>query len=229
MNDIIRLNVGGRLLATSRATLTKVQGSLLERMFNPESLIPPATTFDGAYFIDEDPDVFTAVLNWLRHGVVQTSIVSLEQLLVASSYFGLDCLAQELLSRQKEEKIEQNSDDDWKEKILVSFSELKWLLSSITSNLKDLPSFLLPNLLQFQVEMALKYLDGGTLDEICYQICMQQLSDNSHVTPSDIKRPVLMTLQKMKNVSKDRLQRWHLEVSNFTEVPLDMVSRIDAL
>jgi len=67
MNDIITLDVGGTLFRTSRSTLCKHSGSTLATMFDPESQIPPAVIKDGAYFMDNDPEIFKLVLNYLRY------------------------------------------------------------------------------------------------------------------------------------------------------------------
>jgi len=66
MNDIITLDVGGTLFRTSRSTLCKHSGSTLATMFDPESQIPPGVMKDGAYFMDNDPEISKLVLNYLR-------------------------------------------------------------------------------------------------------------------------------------------------------------------
>ena len=90
VDEIIRLNVGGRLLTTTRTTLTKNKGSMLEKMFSAENPLPPARLVDGAYFIDADPDVFNSILTWLRHEVLDLKNVSPDHLAAAASYFGLE-------------------------------------------------------------------------------------------------------------------------------------------
>ena len=67
MTDWIKLNVGGTLFETSRTTLTSDSESILSRMFEPNSNLPPATVSgDGVYQIDACPRGFEVVLNWLR-------------------------------------------------------------------------------------------------------------------------------------------------------------------
>ena len=70
MADWIKLNVGGTLFETSRSTLTSDSGSILSRMFEPNSNLPPATISDGVYQIDACPHSFGVILNWLRHGCI---------------------------------------------------------------------------------------------------------------------------------------------------------------
>lgn len=139
--DILRLNVGGRLITTSRSTVTKIKDSLLERMFNGLNPLAPASLVDGAFFIDEDPEVFNTVLTWLRHGVIDRKNVSSEHLMAAASYFGLDELHEQLASivgeeetREKKEKLE--SDDRWREFYDKKYEALKWSLEAIANNVK---------------------------------------------------------------------------------------------
>ena len=56
--EVVTLNVGGRLFTTTRTTLTSEPHSVLGRMFDPTSPLPPARTIDGAYFIDANPAIF---------------------------------------------------------------------------------------------------------------------------------------------------------------------------
>merc|ERR1719347_1039699 len=66
MTDWLKLNVGGTIFETSRATLTSHPTSSLARMFEPNSNLPPATiTPDGVYLIDACPAGFSVILNWL--------------------------------------------------------------------------------------------------------------------------------------------------------------------
>ena len=56
--EVVTLNVGGRLFTTTRTTLTSQPDSVLGRMFDPTSSLPPARMVDGAFFIDANPNVF---------------------------------------------------------------------------------------------------------------------------------------------------------------------------
>merc|ERR1711931_449221 len=103
-HGIIRVNVGGRRIETSRSILTKIPGSILERMF---SNVPPASQIEGAYFIDADPVIFDAILAWLRYGVIDLKNVSLEHLTAATSYFGLEVMHKQLLDRQTKMETEE--------------------------------------------------------------------------------------------------------------------------
>jgi hypothetical protein len=65
--DLIKLNIGGTLFVTSRETLLKVPNSKLasildsERNFNTEL---------GAHYFDRRPDLFNAILQACREGVL---------------------------------------------------------------------------------------------------------------------------------------------------------------
>jgi len=201
--DILRLNVGGRPITTSRSTLTKIKGSLLERMFNGLNPLAPASLVDGAFFIDEDPEVFGAVLTWLRHGVINRKNISDEHLVAAASYFGLDELHERLTSivdeeenREKQERLE--SETRWRDFYDEKYEALKWSLEAVANNVKDLPHFLSGDMIEFHVTMAIGALGGGTLIQICRHVCLQQLSENSHTSPKDICSLVLFTLKKMR-------------------------------
>lgn len=63
MTEPVRLNVGGQLFVTSRATLEAHGDNLLTRMFDSRL---PALRLDGALFVDRDPALFGHVLNLLR-------------------------------------------------------------------------------------------------------------------------------------------------------------------
>ncbi|KAG2435939.1 hypothetical protein HXX76_007134 [Chlamydomonas incerta] len=65
-SDVIRLNVGGTAMATSRRTLTLLPDSLLATMFSGDWDDHLARDPSGAVFLDYDPALFGALLNWLR-------------------------------------------------------------------------------------------------------------------------------------------------------------------
>ena len=58
LGEVVTLNVGGRLFRTTRTTLTSEPDSVLGRMFDPTSPLPPARMIDGAFFIDANPAIF---------------------------------------------------------------------------------------------------------------------------------------------------------------------------
>ena len=109
ITDWIRLNVGGTIFETSRATLTSHPTSTLARMFDPDSGMPPATsTPDGVYLIDACPAGFSVVLNWLRYRHLMLGMVKAEDVMPLADYFGLEelqgLLGEHLVKVEKKEK-----------------------------------------------------------------------------------------------------------------------------
>ena len=100
MADWIKLNVGGTLFETSRSTLTSDSGSILSRMFEPNSNLPPATISDGVYQIDACPHSFGVILNWLRYRALILGDVKPEDVLPIADFFGLSELRNLLEKRR---------------------------------------------------------------------------------------------------------------------------------
>ena len=110
LGDWIKLNVGGVMFETSRATLTQVPDSLLGKMFDPDSSLPPARMQDGAFLIDFSPSSFPVILHWLRCREVALGEVTVETALSAARYFGLQALLEALEEISKKEK---EPESDW--------------------------------------------------------------------------------------------------------------------
>ena len=108
MKDWLRLNVGGTMYETSRSTLTSDAESILARMFEPNSNLPPATvTEEGCYQIDACPRSFGVVLNWLRYrSLIIGKDVRAEDVLPVADYFGLPEL-RTLLEKHHEKETEK--------------------------------------------------------------------------------------------------------------------------
>lgn len=64
-DDIVELDVGGTHITTSKKTLTKHEGSVLEAMFSGRHSL---TKHNGRIFIDRDGVVFGHLVNYLRTG-----------------------------------------------------------------------------------------------------------------------------------------------------------------
>jgi hypothetical protein len=98
MDDIIKLNVGGQLFITTRATLCAKAGSMLAAKFDPNSNVAPSKNeLDGAVFLDRNPKTFEHVLCYLRHGCQGMSNIPdelLNELRADAVYFGLIGLKQ---------------------------------------------------------------------------------------------------------------------------------------
>ncbi len=65
-DDVVKLNVGGARFETSRAVLTKVEDSMLGRMFGRCDAMLQSDPEDGSIFIDRDGERFRVILDFLR-------------------------------------------------------------------------------------------------------------------------------------------------------------------
>ena len=112
MNDWVKLNVGGTKFETTRGTLTSAPGSLLSKMFDPDSGRPPAAlSEDGYYLIDACPRAFAVILNWLRYKEILDKEVHPGTVIPVADYFGLPELC-EKLEALKKPVTENNNDVD---------------------------------------------------------------------------------------------------------------------
>lgn len=108
--DIITLNVGGKLFTTTRMTLLSESESVIGRMFDLSSPIPPAKLINGAYFIDANPEVFEVILDFLRYKtVIIPSKIPVEAVLVQARYFGLDDLILQVSEKNDIQKVKVNA------------------------------------------------------------------------------------------------------------------------
>ena len=90
MTDWIRLNVGGTIFETTRTTLTSVPDSLLAKMFDVASSLPPASTSeDGTFRIDASPRAFTVILDWLRYKRIILGGAEAKDVIPVADFFGL--------------------------------------------------------------------------------------------------------------------------------------------
>ena len=87
---ILRLNVGGKLFATTYETLDS-EASMLSALVKNAN---PAQLFDGALFIDRDYTVFHFILNFLRGSSVlpKKHSTDFKLLLEESQYYGIERL-----------------------------------------------------------------------------------------------------------------------------------------
>merc|ERR1719219_660026 len=107
MTDWLRLNVGGTLFETSRSTLTSDPDSILSRMFEPNSNLPPASVTNGVFQIDACPKSFSVILNWLRYRSLVLGEAKVEEVFPVADYFGLKDLREQLENHVDKEREEQ--------------------------------------------------------------------------------------------------------------------------
>lgn len=63
--EVVDLNVGARIFATTRSTLCKHSGSMLAAMFSGDMQLGQQDN-QGRFFIDRDGDRFATILSYLR-------------------------------------------------------------------------------------------------------------------------------------------------------------------
>jgi len=109
-SDVIQLNIGGKIFTTTRMTLTSSPDSVLARMFDVSSPFPPARLIDGAFFVDSNPDVFGVILDYLRYKtVIIPPQIPAAAIKVQARYFGLECLVEQLETKNLASKLRINA------------------------------------------------------------------------------------------------------------------------
>ena len=102
-SDVVTLNVGGKIFATTLSTLNKMPQSMIGAMFSGE--FTAAKDANGHVFIDNDGSAFHVVLNFLRHRQLVVSDVELSQLhpqlLFDAEYYCLPELQSAVQQRMK--------------------------------------------------------------------------------------------------------------------------------
>lgn len=99
-NNWVRLNIGGKVFQTTRSTLMREPGSFLYRLCQDEMGLPTDKDDTGAYLIDRDPDFFSPILNYLRHGkLIISPGVSEEGILAEADFYNLPMLSQLIMDR----------------------------------------------------------------------------------------------------------------------------------
>jgi hypothetical protein len=113
MDDIIKLNVGGQLFVTTRATLcAEAAGSMLATKFDPESKFALPKEIDGAVFLDREPITFHYILKYLRNGCQVVSDIPdelLKDMCADANYFGLIGLKQACTTSADTKQKQSNS------------------------------------------------------------------------------------------------------------------------
>lgn len=108
LNKMIKLNVSGLEKEVGRNTLTKVQGSKLEQMFN--GVVEIGRKTDEPFDIDRDPVVFDHLIEYLRQ----------DRKVIPHHY------QQDLLEKFQEEIIFWDLAHDLQRYDQMTFPKLKW-------------------------------------------------------------------------------------------------------
>ena len=101
--SIVSLNVGGTVFQTSPSTMLKYPGSKFEKMFNEDQRNKNLT-----FFLDEDPEYFQIVLNFLRKG----KLFTFDEENLFDGVF-------DLAKNFKLAELVKVLENDWKEKVVV--------------------------------------------------------------------------------------------------------------
>eukprot|EP01048_Picozoa_sp_COSAG05_P019921 COSAG05_NODE_3251_length_2202_cov_2.097295_1_plen_236_part_00 len=111
-SEFLEINVGGRIFATTRATLCAEQGSMLATSFDPlSSFAPPVVDAEGRPFIDRDGDTFGHVLSYLRCagrivGLDTGDLLLLARIREEAAFFGLRGLEDAMAAASQSFKTE---------------------------------------------------------------------------------------------------------------------------
>ena len=130
----VKLNVGGVLMLTTRATLLAFPQSLLGRKFDEELKYgKPLTDEQGNIILDTDPDAFKIILHYLRRGkLVDGLSTSLRSMVCADAdYFGLTDLVSECNQVSRNQDIKKELKDSYRDKN-------EQILESISVSLHDM-------------------------------------------------------------------------------------------
>jgi hypothetical protein len=98
LGGVVKLNVGGARFETSRGVLTKVEDSMLGRMFGRCDAMLQCDPDDGSIFIDRDGERFRVILDFLRDldgphtqkSIGKLSEAAQEAMVKELDYFGLE-------------------------------------------------------------------------------------------------------------------------------------------
>lgn len=93
-NDIVTINVGGKLFTTRKSTLTSYSSSILCAILNGKHTV--SYDKDGNIFIDRDPKLFEYILNYLRDpnqlDIERLDKVTRRRLYIELDYYCIDIL-----------------------------------------------------------------------------------------------------------------------------------------
>jgi len=105
----LKLNVGGRIFETTRATLTSHPSSSLAKMFEPKSALPPTLMEDGVYQVDACPRAFAVILNWLRYRQLMLGGIGAEEVVPVADFFHVTDLSDALGEHLRKEEEQRDA------------------------------------------------------------------------------------------------------------------------
>ena len=171
----VKLNVGGVLMLTTRATLLAFPQSLLGRKFDEELKYgKPLTDEQGNIILDADPDAFKIILHYLRRGkLVDGLSTSLRSMVCADAdYFGLTDLVSECNQASTNEDIKNLIQTGYQEKNSANLKKIQKQLVLLTqSTLSSSNTFV-------DCAEQLEQL-ASTLDDKLNQVAMTMAESNN--------------------------------------------------
>ncbi|HEY9755051.1 MAG TPA: BTB/POZ domain-containing protein, partial [Oculatellaceae cyanobacterium] len=106
----VRLDVGGKIFATSLDSLTHVKGSYFDHMFSGRWKLQ-RNAEDGTFFIDRDPEVFHYIMNYLRQEPIDLQSIKSKKIAALrkdAEFYGLPGLVELLKPAALEERWDQH-------------------------------------------------------------------------------------------------------------------------
>ncbi|EGT54807.1 hypothetical protein CAEBREN_29818 [Caenorhabditis brenneri] len=110
-------------------------GSFLYRLCQDEMGLPTDKDESGAYLIDRDPDFFSPILNYLRHGkLIIPHGIPEEGILAEADFYNLPVLSQLVLDRIHERETMKDSTNKFVYRVLQCHEEE---LANVVSAMSD--------------------------------------------------------------------------------------------
>jgi uncharacterized protein YjbI with pentapeptide repeats len=164
VEDIVTVDVGGRLFKTTLTTLRKYPSSLLGMLFSPRFQLRKQS--DGSVFLDRDGDAFALLLAWLRNDLVPTDLsASMARSLEAEArYWLLDQLVDALQGGGRPTQSNQNKRQSASHSgpIISQATLLQYMMISGKGQLA-LPGANMSGLYMAGAQLAGAILDGSCL------------------------------------------------------------------
>jgi hypothetical protein len=139
-SSIVRFNVGGQTFATTLSTMRTANGSLLGKMFEPDSPFgEPRKDDTGAIWLDQDPEAFRWILSYLRHGksgVVPKDPSQRKTLKLDADFYGLMDVVR-LIEMEEDCDVEKG---DTIEGLDEKLDETLSVVQGISDAMEDMPT-----------------------------------------------------------------------------------------
>eukprot|EP01097_Dermamoeba_algensis_P010225 TRINITY_DN7463_c0_g1_i1.p1 TRINITY_DN7463_c0_g1~~TRINITY_DN7463_c0_g1_i1.p1 ORF type:complete len:564 (+),score=88.85 TRINITY_DN7463_c0_g1_i1:44-1735(+) len=228
-NEVVRLNVGGRLFITSLQTLRKHRLSRLSMLFSGRFKLEKFD--DGSVFLDVNPIMFAHILDWLISGIVPTDLdsTSLARLIEEAKFWELPELVSRLTVLQKLNMVRSSSKPN--RRLICKGADLSGLnLSGL-----DLSNAVFEDCVMRSVDMSGVSLEGSRFENVdlsganmchssCYSVKMQSINlsgadlHGSQLTSANLQGANLQNSDlRNVNLASSNLSKSNLSESNLSE------------